>query len=168
VHACTAPVVRLKCPLALGHGYISSITPGVRVRHTHETVMRCRRGRGFVRTFVLLASPGAGPGTPGRCRIATYGRLFEGTDEISLGQTTRTCPAHTSFVTAFTPGGQPSSSRRGMLQNCWHRAGKLVSFWQCRFRPERRMTTEQGRSSNREPTDRTAPVTSPDAWPFCP
>lgn len=35
--------------------------------------------------LALLA--GAVPGGPGRSRIATYGRLFEGTDEFSLGQT---------------------------------------------------------------------------------
>jgi hypothetical protein len=87
VHACTAPVVRLEGPLALGHGYISSVTPCVRVRHTHE--LPCGADAVAVpyeRSSCLLA-PARYPGVPGRCRIATCGRLFEGTDEISLGQT---------------------------------------------------------------------------------
>ena len=41
----------------------------------------------FDRSCVSLASPGAVPVQRGRSRIATFGRLFEGTDEISLGQT---------------------------------------------------------------------------------
>ena len=34
-----------------------------------------------------LLAPAREPEHPGRSRIATFGRLFEGTDEISLGQT---------------------------------------------------------------------------------
>jgi len=43
----------------------------------------------------------------GRSRIATFGRLFEGTDEISLGQTSSERRAlavgRFTFATAVTP-----------------------------------------------------------------
>src|SRR4051794_19232779 len=42
VHACATPVVRLKCPLALGHGCISSIEPCVRADTPMNTSWRCR------------------------------------------------------------------------------------------------------------------------------
>jgi hypothetical protein len=44
----------------------------------------------------------------GRSRIATFGRLFEGTDEISLGQTSpERAPAVRERFTAATPVTAP-------------------------------------------------------------
>jgi hypothetical protein len=87
----------------------------------------------FDRSCVLLASPGAVPVQRGRSRIATFGRLFEGTDEISLGQTS-------------LPDGQTLYSRhsRHALRRAADQAAenvaerlalgeKTVSFCQCRF-----------------------------------
>ena len=52
---------------------------------------QARRGRPLVSSSLL---PARSPVAPGRSRITTCGRLFEGTDEISLGQTYGQRPDH--------------------------------------------------------------------------
>ena len=90
----------------------------------------CGSGRGLARSSCLLA-PARFPGNPGRCRAATCGRLFEGTDEISLGQTcfSRSDPTP-DFATWFTPVTieyTPRQTVTAMLQNCWHPAINLLA-----------------------------------------
>lgn len=78
-----------------------------------------------------LLAPAREPDDPSRSRIATFGRLFEGTDEISLGQT---CLVrfdwHPDFVTSFPPVTIESDAHQpvpAMLQNCWHPAINLLA-----------------------------------------
>jgi hypothetical protein len=56
----------------------------------------------------------------GRSRIATCGRLFEGTDEIYLGQTSsgRRAKRHSRHISPVPPPGKNLPPR--MLQNGWH------------------------------------------------
>jgi hypothetical protein len=76
-----------------------------------------------------------------RSRAATYGRLFEGTDEISLGQTTRA--DHRIHHTRHNIHRPSASVHEGLVNVAERlaRAAKTVSFWQCRFRVERPSTT---------------------------
>ena len=63
---------------------------------------------------------GAVPSALGRSRIATFGRLFEGTDEISLGQTT--VHRREKVDISHSRHGLAVAKNRGlgMLQNGWH------------------------------------------------
>ena len=86
-----APVVRLEGPLALGHGYFSSLHLVVADRCTRR---RCNRTNAT--TVVKLWSrsiTGAVPKNPVAAVSPTFGRLFEGTDVTSPGQTALSCPA---------------------------------------------------------------------------
>lgn len=65
VHTCTTTVVRLKGPLALGHGCYSSVDCRVGILHRHDVVIPVRTQAQFVRTSVSLASPGAVPRASG-------------------------------------------------------------------------------------------------------
>ena len=60
----------------------------------------------LVSSSVSLANRRGLQNLVGRSRIATFGRLFEGTDEISLGQTSpersRGTPRTFTFATAVT------------------------------------------------------------------
>jgi hypothetical protein len=142
VHACTPSVVRLKGPLALGHGCLSSVT--VASASFTVTTSSCRLGhrrRSYERRSRLLA-PARYPEHPGRSRVATFGRLFEGTDEISLGQTTR---AHRRIRHTRHNIHRPPAGVHEAVMNVAERlapAAKTVSFWQCRFRAERPSTTD--------------------------
>lgn len=49
--------------------------------------MAVRHGRPLLSSIGLAKQPARSPAGAGRSRIATCGRLFEGTDENSLGQT---------------------------------------------------------------------------------
>jgi hypothetical protein len=81
MHPRPTPVVGLEGPLALGHGCISSL------RMASACTCVCRCGAVAVGKLIRLACRRGLRKLPGRSRIATCGRLFEGTDEISLGQT---------------------------------------------------------------------------------
>ncbi len=106
----------------------------------------------FVRSCVSLASPGAVPVQRGRSRIATFGRLFEGTDEISLGQTTRGGPFECLIRHSIHDRPTHLQDRLANVAELLARRTKTVSFWQCHFRVKWRLTTTQdGRP--REPTD---------------
>lgn len=81
MHAGSAPVIRLEGPLALGHDVLLVVLPS---------------GRSDIRIELVRGSTGGGLGAAGRrgpqvVRVAavspTFGRLFEGTDEASPGQT---------------------------------------------------------------------------------
>jgi len=78
-----------------------------------------------------LLAPARKPDDPSRSRIATFGRLFEGTDEISLGQTCLLrSDRHPDFVTSFPPVTIETDARQpvlAMLQNCWHPAINLLA-----------------------------------------
>jgi len=66
-----------------------------------------------------------------RSRIATCGRLFEGTDEISLGQTSlegaRATAKRFTTATAVTPFQMLQRKLPTMLQNGWHPGRKLLA-----------------------------------------
>jgi hypothetical protein len=101
----------------------------------------------------------------GRSRIATCGRLFEGTDENSLGQTSsdgtpRVADWFTN-TTAVTQFQERPSKPRTMLQNGWHPPRKLLASANAVSITEWRQTTKRGCPQRREPTVRTTTVTSP-------
>jgi hypothetical protein len=97
----------------------------------------------FDRSCVLLASPGAVPVQRGRSRIATFGRLFEGTDEISLGQTTAIRPSR--HLIRHSIHDLPAHRQDGAVNvaELLARRTKTVSFWQCHFTVRWRPTTTQ-------------------------
>jgi hypothetical protein len=68
-----------------------------------------------------------------RSRIATFGRLFEGTDEISLGQTSpcRCTNRHKCYTGHAFRGGKKLAP--GNVAERLALAQKTVSFCQCRF-----------------------------------
>lgn len=99
---------------------------------------------------------------PDRSRIATCGRLFEGTDEISPGQTCSQTPGpasahspaarqqhhiHLSSHAGLERLSQTDLRFRAMLQNCWHSERKLLASGKADSTPERRKTTKRGSSS---------------------
>jgi hypothetical protein len=119
----------------------------------------------LVSSSVSLASRRGLQSFLGRSRIATCGRLFEGTDEISLGQTwpepTQVALKRFTAVTAVTPLGDPPRNPRAMLQNGWHPDRKLLASGNAVSTTTRRQTTKRGCPTRREPTERTTTVTSP-------
>jgi len=96
-----------------------------------------------------------------RSRIATFGRLFEGTDEISLGQTSsdRRANHHNRHISPALRRGENLLPR--MLQNGWHSERKLLASSNAVSITKRRQTTKRGCPQRREPTERTTSVTSP-------
>jgi len=96
-----------------------------------------------------------------RSRIATFGRLFEGTDEISLGQTSadRRANRHNRHISPALRRGKKLLPR--MLQNGWHSERKLLASSNAVSITKRRQTTKRGCPQRREPTERTTSVTSP-------
>lgn len=135
MHAGSAPVVRLEGPLALGHGVLLVISgmPSGRSRFREasggESCCWPARSPGD-EALVAAVSP-------------TFGRLFEGTDEPSLGQTwsAATQPTHTSAENAHSrrrrcgtiagaKDAQPQGTLKkpiGMQQNGWQPNGKLLA-----------------------------------------
>src|ERR1700730_7705010 len=76
----------------------------------------------------------------------TFGRLLEGTDLATAGQT----PPHRHFqftaVTTVTDFGRLAEKSRAMLPNGWPVSPKPVSFCKCRFRVGRPRTSHTQRS----------------------
>jgi len=157
VHTGPAAVVRLKGPLALGHGCFSSFGL-VLTTSVAATVGKLIHLAGAA----PVSSGEIIPNTPSRSRIATYGRLFEGTDEICLGQTwpgpliPRLSPVssghknHTSY--------QLCPSCKEAVDNVAERLAlreKTVSFWQCR-------STRNGAGTSARTTPAASPQTDPD------
>lgn len=171
VHAGPAAVVRLKSPLALGHGCFSSFD----LVFTDSVAMTIMAAEDAATVGKLIHLAGAAPvscGTvvptaPSCSRIATCGRLLEGTDEICLGQT---------WPERLSPGIRPVSSghknhtSHHLCPCCEEAVGnvaerlalreKTVSFWQCRstrsgagiergpHRPRARRPSRTARSSD--------------------
>lgn len=119
----------------------------------------------LVSSSVLLASRRGLQRFLVRSRTATFGRLFEGTDENSLGQTSpdealRVADRFTT-TTAVTQFQDERSKPQTMLQNGWHPRRKLLASANAVSITEWRQTTKRGCSQRREPTVRTTTVTSP-------
>jgi hypothetical protein len=121
----------------------------------------------LVSSSVLLASRRGLQKLLGRSRIATFGRLFEGTDEISLGQTS---PGAVQMLDRSHSRHAPRSPANLPLQNVAERLApgqKTVSFCQCRFDNgmatdnEVRMPTQSRAHSARYHCDEPRPPASP-------
>jgi len=167
MHPRPTAVVGLKGPLALGHGCSLLVAYGIRNPH-QRNLMPVGTWLPLVSSSVSRASRRGLQRFLGRSRIATCGRLFEGTDEISLGQTSpariRAATERLTTATTATQFGDPPSSReqsRTMLQNGWHPRRKLLASGNAVSITEWRRTTKRGCPDSREPTERTTTVTSP-------
>jgi hypothetical protein len=121
----TAPVVGLKGPFALGHGCHSSlrlaITSGAQV---------CTRSP-LVSSVVSLTNRRGLRVDPDRSRVATFGRLFEGTDEISLGQTSADGLGNVDISHSSHRPGVAKNYPQGNVAERLALRQKTVSFWQC-------------------------------------
>jgi hypothetical protein len=80
----------------------------------------------------------------GRSRIATFGRLFEGTDEISLGQTSLDPAAILDKSHSRHAAGSPANIAAQNVAERLAPAKKTVSFCQCRFDNETATDNEAG------------------------
>jgi hypothetical protein len=69
----------------------------------------------------------------GRSRIATCGRLFEGTDEISLGQTWLRAVQMVDIRNSCHVVRRPAEEAASNVAERLAPGQKTVSFWQCRF-----------------------------------
>jgi hypothetical protein len=163
MHPRPTAVVGLKGPLALGHGCSLLVAFGIR----KPTPMNPHAGGDAIAVgkLVRLANRRGLQRILGRSRIATCGRLFEGTDENSLGQTSpdgapRVAEWFTN-TTAVTQFQRPQLKPRTMLQNGWHPPRKLLASANAVSITERRQTTKRGCPQRREPTVNTTTVTSP-------
>lgn len=98
----------------------------------------------LTRVPLVSSSPrpltGAGP-VSGLPRIAavspTFGRLFEGTDANTAGQTAFRGARRFTAVTIVTNVKRHADFSSAMLPNGWPALAKPVSFCQCRFRARR-------------------------------
>lgn len=130
MHARPAPVVRLEGPLALGHGCLL-VASGTRIPHRRRTKSVWTQ-LPLVSSSILLA--GAVPDRcPGRSRIASYGRLFEGTEEISLGQTWPNDRVDSHICNTRHRRPTAENIRPCNVAERLAPAKKTVSFCQCRF-----------------------------------
>ena len=164
MHPRPTAVVGLKGPLALGHGCSLLVAYGIRNPH-QRNLMPVGTWLPLVSSSVSRASRRGLQRFLGRSRIATCGRLFEGTDENSLGQTLPdgAPPVASQFTntTAVTQFRDTPSKPRTMLQNGWHPPRKLLASANAVSITEWRQTTKRGCPQRREPTVRTTTVTSP-------
>ena len=129
------PVVGLKGPLALGHGCHSLL----RLATASNAQVRSRSP---LVSFVSLASRRGLRETPDRSRVATFGRLFEGTDEISLGQTSASGLPNVDISHSSHRPGVAKKSPPGNVAERLALRQKTVSFWQCRSHTGRRPDNE--------------------------
>ncbi len=81
MHAGSAPVIRLEGPLALGHDVLLVVLPSGRSDVSHRARLR------FDRRWSWCYWPARSPVVRVAAVSPTFGRLFEGTDEASPGQT---------------------------------------------------------------------------------
>jgi hypothetical protein len=148
VHAGTAPVIRLEGPLALCHDSLLAASGIVldTVSHAGGSHSPPRR---LDRLCISLVT-GAASGLDARIAAVspTFGRLYEGTDRCSPGQTTpRRRPDRHQSLTAVTPATGARSNLCEAVPNVAERlarAGKTVNFGRCCFTPKRRRTTKRG------------------------
>jgi hypothetical protein len=143
MHARATAVVGLEGPLALGHGCSLLVAYGIR-NPPRSNLIPVGTRLPLVSSSVSLANRRGLQKLLGRSRIATSGRLFEGTDEISLGQT--------SFGAAATLDKShsrhaPRTTENIPVRNVAERLAlgqKTVSFCQCRFDNETATDNEAG------------------------
>jgi hypothetical protein len=81
----------------------------------------------------------------------TFGRLFEGTDLNTAGQTSSQQRSRITSVTPVTLVWSPVQFLRAMFPNGWPATLKPVSFCQCRSRAGRHLTS-QPEQTNTQPT----------------
>lgn len=138
VHTRTTSVVGLESPLALGHGYYSSMKVAPAPFGTRTLVSFWKQPRYLILRSSRSLAPARKTRHPSRSRIATFGRLFEGTDEISLGQTCFS-PSfiHHSFHTRHRPARLPWG-RSANVAELLALGNKTVNFCQGHLRPRRR------------------------------
>jgi len=134
-----APVVRLEGPLALGHGCLSSLHLAVADRCTRR---RCTRTNATaVGKLWSRSLTGAVPRNPVAAVSPTFGRLFEGTDVTSPGQTALSCPADDAQIYCChnRHAGTPATDNplRCNVAERLAAARKAVSFCQSRFASKR-------------------------------
>ena len=127
----------------------TAVTPRC-VWHPQPTLMHAHTGGTrlpLVSSSVLLASRRGLPWLPGRSRIATYGRLFEGTDEISLGQTSLRGVEMVDMSHSRHALRRPANPAATNVAERLALAEKTVSFCQCRFDNELATDNEVGMSN---------------------
>jgi hypothetical protein len=71
----------------------------------------------------------------------TFGRLFEGTDVITQGQTAFDKPHMPTAAVEIADVKRHANKSPAMLQNGWPAIAKPVSFCECRFREKRLHTS---------------------------
>jgi hypothetical protein len=128
MNARPAPVVRLEGPLALGHGCISSLRMAVAARRTRAW---CTRTNATAVVKLWSCSSPARSRKPVAAVSPTFGRLFEGTDVISSGQTAlsgrlRGVRIHWRHNCHATETGV-TITVIAMPQNGWHLPRKLLA-----------------------------------------
>ena len=157
MHPRTAPVVGLKGPLALGHGCHSSL----RLATTSDAQVWIRSP--LVSSSSRSLAGAVSEGISDRSRAATFGRLFEGTDEIYLGQTSAGGPRHVDISHTSHRAYVAENSAPGNVAERLALRRKTVSFCQCRSHTgtATRQRSEDARTG-REPTVDGTAVTSPD------
>jgi hypothetical protein len=142
VHTGTAPVIRLEGPLALCHDSLLAASGTVLDTVSHAGGSRSPPRR-LDRLCVSLVT-GAASGLNARIAAVspTFGRLYEGTDRCSPGQTTpKRQPVGHQSLTAVTPATARASNLCRAVPNVAERlarARKTVSFGRCCFIPKRR------------------------------
>jgi hypothetical protein len=143
MHPRATAVVGLEGPLALGHGCSLLVAYGIRKPtpmnpHTGGTRLP------LVSSSVSLANRRGHQKLLGRSRTATFGRLFEGTDEISLGQTSL---GAAGMLDKSHSRHAPRTPQNIPMRNVAERLApgqKTVSFCQCRFDNETATDNEAG------------------------
>lgn len=96
-----------------------------------------------------------------RSRVTTSGRLFEGTDEFSLGQTCPDPPKLSTTTIVATGLDGMSSNPVGMLQNCWNSGRKLLASGKAVSTADgghNQAGTSTGREPEPDPRQRCVPI----------
>ncbi len=132
VHAGTAPVIRLEGPLALCHDSLLGAS-GIALRRVPIAGVTRLPSRSLGRLCVSLVAD-AGPGHVARIAAVspTFGRLFEGTDERSSGQTWPPRPpisrrSLTNVTAASAVGEQSSESSSQCCRTVGARTENLLA-----------------------------------------
>ena len=153
VHPRASPVVRLKGPLALGHGCFSSLHLAADQPADRNTRVDTEAVGKLCVSLVTARHPG--PcwnccSVPGRGRIADvratvrgYGPAFAGSNLPPAGRRRHLSPGRGPDSNTH---GRPANTQKPLLNVAEWLAlrNKTVSFWQCRFHPRRRQTTKRG------------------------
>jgi hypothetical protein len=142
VHTRAPTVIRLEGALALGHGSISLLW------HPADSRIVLQRMRKVTRCPLVSSSSrsltGAVPeaGAPRFAAVSpTFGRLFEGTDVNTVGQTASHQRHLCIRATQIADVKRHANKSSAMLQNGWPAIAKPVSFCQSHFREKRLHTS---------------------------